>query len=83
MNINTLPELLPNDAIPGTINAIIINGITNDKKLENNELKVANILIGNKMLVCLQTNPNTIPNIRNKKIRLINEKFFNFKFPPL
>ena len=44
--ISPFPDLLPNDAIPGTINPIIIKGITNDKKFPNKLLKVANIFTG-------------------------------------
>lgn len=64
------------------MNAIIINGIINDKKLPNNALNVENILTGNTIFAFLQTSPNPIPNISAKKIRLIKDKFFKF-MPPL
>ena len=64
-----------------TIKAIIISGITNDKKLPNNELKVEKILTGKVIFVLLQTSPNPIPSINAKKIRFIKDKFFKI-MPP-
>lgn len=58
------------------MNAIIINGITKDKKFPNNELKVESIFTGKIMLVLLQINPIKIPTTNAKKIRLIKDKFF-------
>ena len=78
---STLPEFLPRVAIPGTMNAIIISGITNDKKLPNNALKVEKILTGKVIFVLLQTSPNPIPSINAKKIRFIKDKFFKI-MPP-
>ena len=76
----TLPEFLPSVAIPGTINAIIISGITNERKLPKRELNVDNIRTGNVILVDLHISPRPIPSTSAKKIRFINENCFILKF---
>ncbi|CAG9702231.1 hypothetical protein CNEO4_80009 [Clostridium neonatale] len=74
--INAFPDFFPRVAIPGTMKAIIIKGITNDKKFPNRELNVERTLMGKVISICLQASPKIIPKIKAKNIRLINEKLF-------
>ena len=54
-------DFLPKVAIPGTINPIIINGITKDKKLPKILLKVTANLTGHKTPILLHPNPKITP----------------------
>lgn len=76
------PDLFPSDAIPGTMNPIIINGIIKDKKLPNNSLNVAKSLIGKSKLRLLHIIPKVIPSTSAINIFKIKDVFFTIK-PPL
>ena len=73
---NPLPDFLPKVAIPGTINPIIINGMTKDKKLPKMLLKVTANLTGHKRPILLHPNPKIIPKNKQTNILEIKDIFF-------